>query len=49
MDYGFFTGGDDDLDHACPMQRCGGPGSNQGNGRVVEQTWLPGFDCQIGQ
>ena len=32
----------DDLEHACPMQRCGGPGSNQGNSRVVEQTWLPG-------
>ena len=23
-----------------PMQRCGGPGSDQGNERVVEQTWL---------
>ena len=26
-----------DLEHACPMQRCGGPGSNEGNG----QTWPP--------
>ena len=23
-----------------PMQSCGGPGSDQGNERVVEQTWL---------
>ena len=38
-----------DLEHACAMQRRGGPGSNQGNGRVAEQTWLPGVDCQIGQ
>ena len=26
-----------------------GPGSNHGNGRVVEQAWLPGVDCQIRQ
>ena len=27
----------DDLERACAMQGRGGPGSNQGNGRVVEQ------------
>ena len=39
----------DDLEHACAMQMRGGPGSNHGNGRVVEQAWLPGVDCQIRQ
>ena len=39
----------DDLEDGCAMQRRGGPGSNQGNGRVVEQTWLPGVDCQVTQ
>ena len=29
----------DDLEHACAMQRCGRPGINQGNGRVVELTF----------
>ena len=28
----------DDLEQTCAMQRRGGPGSNQGNNRVVEQT-----------
>ena len=32
----------DDLEHACAMQGCGRPGSNQGDGRVAEQTWLLG-------
>ena len=39
----------DDLEHACSMQRCGRPGSNQGDGRVAEQTWLSRADWQIGQ
>ena len=29
------------IEHVCAMQRCGGAGSNQGIGRVVEQAWLP--------
>ena len=32
----------DDLEHACAMQRRGGPDSDYG--RVVEQTWLPRAD-----
>ena len=39
----------DDLEHVCAMQGRGGPGSNKGNGRVVEQTWLFGVDCQVRQ
>ena len=39
----------DHLEHACTVQSCGRPGSDPGNGRVVEQTWLPGVDCQVRQ
>ena len=30
-------------------ERCGRPGSNQGDGRVAEQASLSRADCQIGQ
>ena len=37
------------LEHDCAMQGRGGKGSNQRNCRVVEQTGVPGVDCQIRQ
>ena len=37
----------DDLEHACAVQGCGGSGSNQGDSRVSEQTWLTRVDCEI--
>ena len=39
----------DDLERSCAMQRRGGPGSSRRNCRVVEQTVIPGVDCQIRQ
>ena len=35
-----------------PVQYTGveeGPGGDQGNSRVLEQTWLPRAGCEIGQ
>ena len=39
----------DDLEHDCVMQGRGGPGSNQRNCRVVEQTGVPRVECQSRQ